>query len=128
MLLPVNELDAVTGKGFVGDRCYGRATRQALLISTENLLEFGYQPGDLKEQITVELPGLQKIAIGTKIRAGSVMLEVEGDCTPCSKMAKNLNEVPEEFIAKTDRKRGMLAKVVSTGTIRVGDPVEVQSA
>ncbi len=127
-LQPVDQLQAKGGSGFVGDRCFGRTTRQALLISTENLSEFGYKPGELREQITVDLPGLQLIPVGTRIKVGEVTVELEEDCTPCTKMAKYLAEDPQEFIAKTQRKRGMLAKVITDGTIRVGDRVEVESA
>lgn len=124
-LVSVDELHAVSGQGFVGDRCFGRSTRQALLVSMENLRQFGYAPGALREQITVDFDGLQTLPVGTRLQVGEVILEIEKDCTPCVKMAGHLGEDPAAFVTKTLRRRGMLALVRSDGAIRVGDGVKV---
>lgn len=121
----VETLSAVAGKGFVGDVSYGRRIRQALLLASATLEEFGYSAGTLKEQITVDFPELQELSPGTRLRIGSVSLEIESPCAPCSGMAKKLGETPSEFKARLDGKRGMLAKVVSNGEIRIGDEVEI---
>jgi MOSC domain-containing protein YiiM len=121
----VDCLEAVGGKGFLGDRCFGKRHRQALLVSTRWLDEFGYQPGTLREQITVDLPELQDLAPGTRLQVGDVEIEIEQDCTPCAKMAARLGEQPENFKAKTSLKRGMLAKVRTDGRIKVGDEVRL---
>jgi MOSC domain-containing protein YiiM len=127
VLEPVDCLEAVGGKGFVGDRCFGKRTRQVLLVSTRWLDEFGYEPGTLREQITVDLPNLQELPAGTRLFAGPVEIEIEEDCTPCTKMAQRLGEDPENFKAKTSLKRGMLAKVITDGRIKVGDEVRLTS-
>jgi len=123
---PVESLSAVAGRGFVGDKCYGRPTRQVLFVATDHLQALGYAPGDLREQVTVELPGLQSLPDGAVIQIGDVQFEVVGDCAPCSKMAAYMGEQPESFIDKTSGKRGMLAKVLTGGDIRVGDSVSSQ--
>lgn len=123
---PVQELSAVAGHGFVGDKCYGRPTRQVLFVGTDHLEAFGYSPGDLREQVTVELPGLQSLPDGAVLAVGDATFEIVGDCAPCSKMAVYMGEEPDSFIAKTAGKRGMLAKVRSGGTIRVGDSISTQ--
>jgi len=124
-VLPVSQLEAVAGRGLVGDKCFGRRHRQVLLVSTANLKELGLRPGELREQVTVELPELQKLPIGTIVEVGDVEFEIEQDCTPCSKMAAMLGEAPEEFIARSSLKRGMMVKVKKSGTIKVGDFVRV---
>jgi MOSC domain-containing protein YiiM len=118
-------LDAVGGKGFLGDRCFGKRHRQALLVSTRWLDEFGYQPGTLREQITIDMPELQDLPVGTRLQVGDVELMIEQDCEPCTKMATRLGEDPANFKAKTSLKRGMLAKVKTDGRIKVGDEVQI---
>lgn len=124
-LVEVAELRAVGGKGFEGDRCFGQARRQALFVATQELNGFGYEPGSLREQVTVDLPGLQDLAEGRRLSVGQVQFEIEGDCAPCQGMATRLGEDPETFVEKTRRRRGMLARVISDGVIRVGDEVAI---
>lgn len=121
----VDELSAVTGIGFEGDKCAGRKTRQVLFLSTDSLNEFGYGPGDLREQITVDLDGLQGFAEGTRIQAGEAIFRIEGDCAPCGNMARNLDEDPTSFQEKMAGKRGMLATVEQGGSVKDGDEVTV---
>lgn len=119
------QLEAVAGKGLIGDKCFGRRHRQVLLISSVHLDELGFKPGELREQITVELPELQQLPIGTIVEVGDVEFEIEQDCEPCSRMAGMLGETPEAFIARSSFKRGMLVKVKKGGTIKIGDAVRV---
>ncbi|MCB8931948.1 MAG: MOSC domain-containing protein [Chthonomonadaceae bacterium] len=126
-LEPVDELVAVSGEGFEGDVHRGRARRQVLFVATDQLEAFGYAPGTLREQITVELPGLQQLPLGTLVRVGEASFEITMDCDPCTKMALRLGEEPEAFKQKLDHRRGMLAVVRDGGTIRVGDEVLVAS-
>lgn len=125
-LLPVDELVALENQGFAGDRCCGSKERQALLISTESLEELGLRPGDLREQITIDVPGLQAVPIGSTVTVGEASFVITADCTPCSKMAGYLDEEPEAFKARSNKKRGMLANVRRGGTIRVGDEVNLE--
>jgi len=122
---PVQELMAVDREGFEGDKCRGRRIRQALLLSTASLDEFGYVPGQLREQVTVDLPGLQLLAEGAMVQAGNVVFRIEGDCAPCGNMARYLGEEPEAFQSKMARKRGMLASIAQGGRIQIGDEVRV---
>ena len=124
-LQPVDSLSVVAGKGFEGDANFGRQERQSLFTTTEHLDSFGYPAGALREQVTVNLPGLQKLPAGAKIRVGDVVFEIEKDCTPCTGMANRLGEDPETFKAKTAFKRGMFAKAISDGSIRTGDIVTI---
>ena len=125
-LLPVESLQAEAGMGFVGDRHYGKPSRQVLFVSVSELKSLGYLPGDLREQVTVNLPGLQGLGPGTRLEfASGAAFEIEQDCAPCAHMAKTLDEDPEDFKAKTAGRRGMLAIVVGSGPIRVGDLITV---
>ncbi len=127
-LEPVERLVAIAGEGFVGDATRGRAKRQVLFVATDQIEAFGYAPGTLREQITVEFPGLQSLALGTVVRVGDASFEITMDCAPCTPMARRLGEDPEAFKAKVDRRRGMLAIVRDGGEIHVGDEVTVSDA
>lgn len=124
-LEPVDQLIAVTGEGFEGDANRGRPRRQVLFVATDQLAAFGYSPGTLREQVTVDLPGLQQLPIGTLVQVGGALFEITMDCDPCTKMALRLGEDPDAFKKRLDRRRGMLAIVREGGTIRVGDEVAV---
>jgi hypothetical protein len=124
-LLPVDELDAEGGRGFVGDYSFGKRRRQASFCAVQELDDLGYAPGILRENVTVNLPGLQELPKGTRLIAGEVEFEIESDMAPCGGMARRLGEPVGDFVRKSTRRRGMLLKVVSSGTIRVGDPVYI---
>jgi MOSC domain-containing protein YiiM len=120
-VVAVDQLEAVAGQGFVGDRTYGAKSRQVLFVSKPILDQLGYQPGTLREQVTVDDASLQNLEPGSRVQVGQVIVEITQDCEPCGKMARNLGEDPKEFMQKTEFKRGMLGKVVTDGVIRVGD-------
>jgi len=123
----VEEVLAVEGKGLEGHKDFGRRHRQVLFLATETLADFGYAPGDLREQILVELPGLQQLPAGSKLQVGEAVFFIEADCEPCSGMAARLGEDATEFKSKTAGRRGMLAGVTRSGRVRVGDAVAVLS-
>lgn len=120
---PVDELVAHAGEGFEGDKCRGRRSRQALLLSTETLDHYGYVAGQLREQVTVEFENLQSLPQGANLKAGDVVFSIEGDCAPCGNMARYLGEEPAAFQEKMAGKRGMLAIITKGGTVRIGDEV-----
>ena len=128
ILEPVNSLKVVANKGIEGDVFFGRHTRQVLFLSLDQLSEFGYQPGDFREQVTVDFPGLQQLAPGTQVTVGSVRFSVEQDCPPCSSLAARLGEEPVSFVKKTLKKRGMFLKPLGDGELKPGDAIVVGGA
>jgi MOSC domain-containing protein YiiM len=73
-----------TSLGLEGDKHAGREAgkRQVLLAEAGDLLHLDLKPGDLREQVTVDLPGLMSLAAGTRLRIGEAVLEVTGPCAP----------------------------------------------
>ncbi|MDP9232615.1 MAG: MOSC domain-containing protein, partial [Actinomycetota bacterium] len=59
--------------------------------------------------------------IGQRVRAGEAVLEITMVCDPCHRM----DELRDGLRAELEGKRGMLARIVETGDIAVGDPVEL---
>jgi MOSC domain-containing protein YiiM len=129
---PLEPMDAVraTAVGLEGDRHAGRehAKRQVLLVEAGDLRDLGLEPGALREQVTVDLPGLMALDAGTRLRVGEAVLELTGVCEPCTHVGEHLRvDDPEAFRQTLVGRRGMLARVLAEGAIRRDDPVEVQS-
>lgn len=128
---PLEPLDSVqaTSVGLEGDRHAGRedGKRQVLLVEAGDLRDLGLSPGDLREQMTVDLPGLMALSEGTRLRVGEALLELTGVCDPCTHIGEHVGvEDPEAFRRTLVGRRGMLARVVREGAIRRDDPVEVE--
>ena len=128
---PRTEVRALVGSGLEGDlHGKGRAAgtgRQVLVMDRQTLEASGLNPGDLREQITVDFAALETLPVGTHVRVGDATLEVTGPCEPCTHIGK-LNGRPDavEFKKTLEGRRGQLAKVIAVegdGFIRLGDPV-----
>ena len=122
---PVRESDevlAVEDKGF--KNCvHGRrgSSRQVLLMDIETLEMFGVPPGRVKENVTTRGIRLGELPAGQRIRAGEAILEVTKSCTPCHQM----DEIRPGLQEAIRGRRGILCRVVRSGQIRRGDPIEI---
>ena len=117
-----------TSLGLEGDKHAGReeGKRQILLAEAGDLLHLDLKPGDLREQLTVDLPGLMSMAPGTRLRVGEAVLELTGVCEPCTHIGEHLGaKDPEALRRRLVGRRGMLARVVGDGAIRRDDQVQV---
>jgi MOSC domain-containing protein YiiM len=116
------------GGGIEGDSHAHRAKRAVTIVDRSTHDAVGVQPGDLREQITVEgLPSLGALGEGTMLRIGSVTLRVNGACDPCTHIGE-MNGIadPDEFRSILEGRRGLVCNVVSAdGPVRVGDEVSV---
>ena len=121
---PVQKATAISGLGLEGDRsAYEGSMRQVLFMDKETLDEFGLAPGQVKENITVTGLDLSQTKEGQVFRIGDeVTMEIVGDCEPCGKM----DAIQPGLMEKIDGRRGMLAKVIDGGAIKVGDSVRVE--
>jgi MOSC domain-containing protein YiiM len=125
-LVPVDQI-SLSEEGIDGDRHAGRAEgkRQILLTDAGDLRDLELKPGDLREQVTVELPGLMALPEGTRLRLGTAVLELTGECRPCTHIGEHLGaEDLEELRQQLEGRRGVLARVAEPGSVRLGDPVE----
>jgi MOSC domain-containing protein YiiM len=120
---PVQQATAISGLGLEGDRsAYEGNLRQVLFVDKEILDGAGLAPGQVKENITVTGLNVSEIKPGQIFTIGSdVTLEAVGDCEACGKMDAIRLGLKDEL----DGKRGMLAKVLNGGSIKVGDSVSV---
>lgn len=128
--LPQAEL--LAGRGLAGDHHALSArggARQVTLIQSEHLRETAAQ---LQRPVSPELcrrnlliAGLDLLALrGRRLRIGSAVLEISGDCTPCRRMEETLG--PGGLAAMQGR-GGVTARVLEPGSVRVGDAVMVDA-
>ncbi|MBT8221008.1 MAG: MOSC domain-containing protein [Bacteroidia bacterium] len=127
--IEVQQIEAIVGKGLLGDRYSGKqGKRDVTLIQKEHLETVGQllgkttvHPSQLRRNIVVS--GMNLVSLkGRLIRIGSTHLQVTGPCAPCIKMERNLG--PGGYNAMRGH-GGITAKVVKSGMISVGDSLEV---
>ena len=120
----VQEATALSGKGLEGDRsCKEGNQRQVLFMDQETLNEFDLNPGQIKENITTTGLDLSQTKPGQVFFIGDeVTMEIVGECEPCGKMDAIRQGLQQEL----NHRRGMLAKVINGGHIKVGDSVRVE--
>ena len=120
---PVQEANAISGLGLQGDRsAYEGNLRQVLFVDKEILDGAGLAPGQVKENITVTGLNVAETKPGQVFTIGdSITLEAVGDCEACSKMDAIRLGLKDQLQGK----RGMLAKVITGGSIKIGDSITV---
>lgn len=121
---PMNRVpsaEAMENAGLKDDRhALPDSSRQVLLIEKEILDDLGLSPGEVKENITTAGIGLMTLAHKARLLIGpDVILEITKACSPCSRM----EEIRPGLLRELAGRRGMLARVLRSGTISVGDTV-----
>lgn len=120
----VGEARAVANHGLEGcNHARPGKKRQVVLIDEETLASFDLAPGRVKENITTRGIRIQDLQAGARIRAGEAILEITGPCEPCDQMDGIRPGLKEALWGK----RGVLARVITGGFIRAGDPVHDES-
>ena len=120
----VAQANFLTGQGMQGDRLMRseglRSKRQALVMDVETLNHFDLEPGQVRENITLKGLDLSTISAGDRVSLGAdVVVEITGDCEPCSRM----DEIRPGLKDEIDGKRGLLAFVEKGGVVSGGSEV-----
>lgn len=133
-LLSVPEATVETDRHLVGDHARPKpgGKRQITLIQHEHLAAVaGYlghpspiEPGRLRRNLAVS--GINLLSLkNRRVRIGEeVILEITGECHPCSRMEEELG--PGGYNAMRGH-GGLTARIIAGGIIRVGDAVQVVS-
>jgi MOSC domain-containing protein YiiM len=114
-------IQAVAGHGFEGCAHANPPKREVLFVSREHLDSVDVAPGAIRENMTVEGDDVEKWPIGQQVRVGEALFEITMVCDPCHRM----DELRQGLRAELQGKRGMLARVVESGEVAVGDDVEL---
>jgi MOSC domain-containing protein YiiM len=93
--------------------------RSVLFVSTEDLDAVGVEPGTIRENFTVRGAEVMKWPLGQRVAIGDAEFEIAMVCDPCNLM----EEIRPGLQAELEGRRGMLASVVRTGQVAVGDAV-----
>jgi len=123
----VDEVTAEAGAGLVGDRYHGSKHRHVSVQSLDELHEaaaaFGrpIDPGLTRRNITIDHGSVPR-APGHRWTVGDVELEVVRDAAPCRMLDDELGDGARTALR---RKAGVICRILTGGTIRVGDPVVV---
>ena len=112
---------AIAGQGLEGCAHANPPKREVLFVSLEHLDSVDVEPGAVRENLTVEGEDVQTWPIGQQVRVGEALFEITMVCDPCHRM----DELREGLRAELDNKRGMLARVVESGEVAIGDQVEL---
>ncbi|GAB6140093.1 MOSC domain-containing protein [Methylosoma difficile] len=124
----VAEVFADTGSGLQGDRYQGQSgKRQVTLIQWEHLQVLASLTG---KPVTAEIlrrnlviKGINLLALkNQRFRIGDAVFLTTGFCHPCSKMEQVLGTGGYNAMRGHG---GLTAQVVTSGLIRVGDPLTV---
>ena len=128
--LPTKPVDAVVaeaGKGLVGDRYHGTRHRHVTIQSQEALdraaeeLGHAFDSGATRRNITVDAGDIP-VRPGTRMQIGEVDLEVVRVAAPCRLLDDGIG--PGAMAALRNR-AGSVCRVLTSGTIRVGDTVQI---
>lgn len=124
-MLPVDEAVALEQRGLQGDRHAKRTAggkRQVLLLDAASHELLNLPPGTLKENIVVEGVPIEQLPPGQRLALGpEVVVEITMICVPCQK----LNTIRPGLLKESWGNRGMLARVLTGGRMRVGDQVRL---
>jgi molybdopterin adenylyltransferase len=112
---------AIAGEGLEGCAHANPPRREVLFVSKEHLDSVGVDAGAIRENLTVDGADVQEWPIGQRVRAGEAVFEITMVCDPCQRM----DDLRDGLRAELDGKRGMLACIVESGEIAVGDSVEL---
>jgi MOSC domain-containing protein YiiM len=113
---------AIAGYGFAGCQHANPPRREVLFVSKQHLDALGLEPGAIRENITVDGDDVQAWPVGQRLRVGGALFEVTMVCDPCERMDK----LRPGLRAELEGRRGMLARVLETGPVAVGDEVALQ--
>ena len=122
-MIALPETEIIADWGLRDDRkAKAGSKRQVLLLDEATATAVDLQPGDLQENITVRGMDINQLVPGQRLRVGGALLEVTGPCTVCGELERIRGGLKEELRGG----RGMLTRVLETGSARLGDRVTVE--
>lgn len=125
--IAVERVNLIAGYGIEGDRKGGHPTRQLNIMCAETLDDLaneGYniEPGQMGEQLIVRGMNIDDLASGTHLQMGeTAVVEVTKPREGCNRLETIQGKPAKNTVGRI----GVMARVVTTGEIRVGDVVRI---
>jgi MOSC domain-containing protein YiiM len=129
MILTPSSVVLIAQRGISGDRYQSThdGPRQVTLIAAEDLaaiaafLGHNAVPPDLLRR-NIVTSGINLLALkDRRLRLGTALLEVSGDCAPCSRMEEVLGTGGYNAVRGHG---GITARIIEGGEVTIGDAVE----
>lgn len=123
----LDEATLIAGYGIEGDAKGGHPKRNLNIMSYETLTilrtqGFYTEPGQMGEQIVIHQLDVDNLPPGARLQLGAeAIIEVVEPRTGCDRFEKN----QKKLRTQAAHQMGQIARVVTGGSIRVGDPVKV---
>jgi MOSC domain-containing protein YiiM len=95
--------------------------RNVLFVAAEDLEAVGVPPGAVKENFTIRGADIMNWPVGQRLVIGDAEFEISMVCDPCELM----EEIRPGLQAELEGRRGMLARVLKTGEVSVGDALQL---
>jgi MOSC domain-containing protein YiiM len=121
-MVPRENARAVEGHGLAGC-AHARAgtKRQVLFASADHLDALDVEHGAINENFTVTEADVHAWPVGQRVEVGDAEFEVTMECDPCERM----EEIRPGLQQELEGRRGMLARVVKSGDVAVGDEIRL---
>jgi MOSC domain-containing protein YiiM len=125
--VPVEAATLQAGRGIVTDRKGANPDRQLNVMALETLEQLAAEglrtgPGQMGEQVVVSGIALERLTPRAQLRVGEeAVIEVVKPRTGCDRLRSVQGCTPAQVAGRL----GVMARVVSGGTVRVGDPVNL---
>ena len=119
----VERAEVKAGEGLVGDRHAKReSSRQILLMDRAIMDALEVEPGQLRENMTIEGLSLFDLEKGQKLRVGdSLEFQIGELCDPC----QNMDRIRPGLRAKIEGQRGLFVSPLGSGEVKLGDEVAI---
>ncbi|MCV2360367.1 MOSC domain-containing protein [Paucibacter sp. TC2R-5] len=121
----MDEARASAGAGLQGDKYANPLSpRQLLIASSLTYRDLRLQAALLRENLLIDFP-TQELSSGSLLQIGrTLVLWITFQCEPC----KLLERRQPGLVKALGGRRGVLARVLRSGTVRVGDPVSLRAS
>jgi MOSC domain-containing protein YiiM len=95
--------------------------RSILFVAAEDLEAIGVEPGVIRENFTVRGADVMSWPLGQRVVAGTAEFEISMVCDPCELM----EQIRPGLQSELEGRRGMLARVLETGEVEIGDELRL---
>ena len=121
--LPMERLESarIEQNGLAGCAHARPGKRSVLFVAADDLDALGVEHGAVRENFTVGGADVMSWPIGQRVTVGTAEFEISMVCDPCELM----ENIRPGLQAELEGKRGMLARVLRTGEVTMGDELKL---